>query len=390
VIPALWLCGPSGVGKTTVAWQIYSELRRSGVRVGFVDIDQLGICSPEQPDDAGRHRMKAQNLNCVIGNFATAGAQCVVVSGVVDPAAGVHHQLLPAAAVTVCRLRAEHDELKHRYDVRSGRRANPGKLDDVLADTLAEACALDGSDFADVSLDTSGVPPAQVAVLVRGGCRDWPGFNETLGALDARVSPALAGDEISRRRLGTGDDESVVLLCGVTGVGKSTIGFEVHTRTLRSGRAAAYIDLGQIGFLGPAVIGDAARHQVTARNLAALWETFRSAGATHLTVVGRVESAAAADAYRAALPAGAITLCLLTAGRAELTRRIMSRGDGGSWPEPGDPLIGHSAACLRQVASQAAADARALERELSGAVLIDTSGRSVSRSAELVIAATRS
>jgi adenylylsulfate kinase-like enzyme len=56
VIPALWLCGPSGVGKTAVAWQIYSELRRSGVPVGLVDIDQLGICYPEQPDDPGRHR----------------------------------------------------------------------------------------------------------------------------------------------------------------------------------------------------------------------------------------------------------------------------------------------------------------------------------------------
>ncbi len=100
----MWLCGPSGVGKTTVAWQIYSVLRQSGVLVGFVDIDQLGICAPEQPDDPGRHRMKAQNLNRVIGNFATAGAQCVVVSWVVDPgsqrssssAAGGRRDCLPS------------------------------------------------------------------------------------------------------------------------------------------------------------------------------------------------------------------------------------------------------------------------------------------------------
>jgi hypothetical protein len=68
----------------------------------------------------------------------------------------------------------------------------------------------------------------------------------------------------------------------------------------------------------------------------------------------------------------------------------MSPGDGGSWPEPGDPLIGHSIAHLRQVASQADADACALERELSGVVHIDTNERSVSQSADLVIAATRS
>ncbi|WP_416529803.1 hypothetical protein [Streptomyces coelicoflavus] len=45
--PVLWLCGPPGVGKTTVAWELYSRLGRDGIGGAFVDVDQVGICYPE-------------------------------------------------------------------------------------------------------------------------------------------------------------------------------------------------------------------------------------------------------------------------------------------------------------------------------------------------------
>lgn len=55
-IPVLWLCGPVGVGKTTVGWEIYSQMIASGVEAAYLDIDQLGICYPEPASDPGRHR----------------------------------------------------------------------------------------------------------------------------------------------------------------------------------------------------------------------------------------------------------------------------------------------------------------------------------------------
>jgi hypothetical protein len=76
----------------------------------------------------------------------------------------------------------------------------------------------------------------------------------------------------------------------------------------------------------------------------------------------------------------------LHAGAAELTRRIMSRGDGGSWSQPGDPLRGQPAGYLRQVAHRAAADADALERAGVGALRIDTDGRAAAESADLIAA----
>jgi len=91
----------------------------------------------------------------VIGNFTTAGAQCVVVSGVLDPATGVHHQLPPAAAVLTWLTimvfpRHRCSDLQIRLLRQSNSRTNPG-----LAERPGLACSggLDG---------TSSPPPARL------------------------------------------------------------------------------------------------------------------------------------------------------------------------------------------------------------------------------------
>ena len=174
------------------------------------------------------------------------------------------------------------------------------------------------------------------------------------------------------------------MLCGPAGAGKSAVGFEIYQRTLRAGSTAAYIDLDQIGFCRPAPAGDTGNHRVKTRNLAALWQTYRAAGAQCLIAVGPVENDAAAQAYAAALPRAAITLCRLHAGAGELTRRIMLRGQGGSWPQPGDPLAGQPTTYLLRAAASAAADAEALEQTLDGALRIDTDRLTVEQAADVI------
>jgi adenylylsulfate kinase-like enzyme len=372
LIPVLWLCGPPGVGKTTVGWEIFSQLMRAGIETGYVDIDQLGMCYPEAASDPGRHRMKAQNLGSVAANFRAAGARCLIVSGVVDTARGVHADMIPQAAVTVCRLRAGRDELRQRF---AGRR---GQID-AVEDVLREAGAMDASDFAGVCVDTSALPVAEVARLVRERSGGWPvltGPGRSSRAAEPGGHPAAAADG------------PVLLLCGATGVGKSAVGFEVYLRDLRAGFTAAFIDLDQIGFCRPAPPGDTGNHRVKARNLAALWRTYHAAGAQRLIVAGPVEDEGAVRAYAGALPSATLTLCRLHAGRDQLTGRIMRRGQGGSWAQPGDPLIGQSTAHLRRIADEAAADADALERAAIGAWRIDTDGRTVEEAADLIIAQT--
>ena len=352
---------------------------------GFADIDQLGMCYPEPLADPGRHRMKAQNVGAVITSYRAAGARCVVVSGVVDPALGVHTDLLADTALTICRLQADHDELRRRLAERSWQ---PGEMDEVAA----EAAALDASDFADGCVDTSGVPAADVVGYVRERCGDWMGQNRRSRAAPAAVArrSATAPADTAGKGFAEVADAggNILLLCGATGVGKSTIGFELYLRDLKAGLTAAYIDLDQIGFCGPGLVGHQAGHRIKARNLAALWRTYRAAGASHLIAVGPVQNEAAYQAYAEVLPAASITLCRLHAGPAELTRRVMSRGSGGSWAQPGDPLAGQPGARLSRVADQATADAQALEDALTRAARIDTDGRTVEEAADLIAAVT--
>lgn len=186
-------------------------------------------------------------------------------------------------------------------------------------------------------------------------------------------------------RAATAADGPILWLCGATGVGKSTVGFEVYQRIMHAGLTAAYIDLDQIGFCSPTPAGDPGNLRVKARNLAALWQTYREAGAQCLIVVGRVEDEAAVKPYADALPAATITLCRLHAGRDQLTRQIMFRGQGGSWPQPGDPLKGQTTTHLLRIADKAAADADALERAAIGDLRIDTDGRTVEEVADVIL-----
>jgi adenylylsulfate kinase-like enzyme len=372
LIPVLWLCGPPGVGKTAVGWEIFTQLTRGGIPAGYVDIDQLGMCYPEPARDPGRHRMKAQNAGAVVTSFRAAGSRCVVVSGVVDPARGVPAGQVPRAALTVARLRADRDVLVRRFTGRGGQAG-------LVPDVLGESGAMDASDVADVCVDTSARPVAEVARLVRERSGRWPvlaGRDRSPAAAQPREDAAAAGGP-------------VLWLCGATGVGKSAVGFEVYLRARRAGLTAAYIDLDQLGFCHPVPAGDPGNHRVKARNLAALWRTYRAAGAQCLTVVGPVEDEAAVATYTGALPSAAVVLCRLHAGRDQLTRRILRRGrGGGSWPQPGDPLLGRPTADLLQVAGRAAADADALERAAVGAVRVDTEGRTVEEAADAIVART--
>jgi hypothetical protein len=265
-------------------------------------------------------------------------------------------------------------------------RSSPGER---LEETLAEAEAMDASDFADVCVDTTGVAAAEVVDLVRDSCRDWPGFSESLKADLASGDEAEGGSDAEWHA--DADDDAggkILLICGPAGIGKSTIGFELYVRYVRGGLTAGYVDLDQIGFVRPGSDSDPGRHRLKAGNLAAIWRTYQAAGATHLIATGPIESKAALQAYIRALPPASVTVCRLHAGAAELTRRIMSRCEGGSWPQPGDPLRGQSADYLRQIADQATSDAKVLDLVGVGTLRIDTDGRSVAESAGLIAAMT--
>jgi adenylylsulfate kinase-like enzyme len=369
LVPFLWLCGPSGVGKSSVGFELFDQLSNAGTATAYVDLDQVGLCYPTPGDDPRNNRVKARNLGEVWSGFRAAGAQCLVVSGIVDDAEEIrrHADLLADTALTVCRLRVGHDELRDRI-------ARRGWQLDLTEEAVRNATQLDRTDFAGLVVDTAGLAVAEVAARVRDA--GWP------GRVPLRQVPALPPRDAAR----TGS-VPVLWLCGPPAVGKSTVGFEIFMRLLGDGVPAAYVDLAQIGFCRPAPDDDPDHHRLKANNLGRIWEGFRAAGARCLIMSGNVADQKTIDQYTDAISSATWTVCRLRAGRDTLAERIALRGRGGGPAIMGDALRGRPEAELRQHAATAARIADALDHAGIGDLCIDTDGREVAQLADIVRAA---
>jgi hypothetical protein len=176
-------------------------------------------------------------------------------------------------------------------------------------------------------------------------------------------------------------------ICGASGAGKSSVGWEIFGQVRAAGVQAAYVDFDQIGFCLPAREDDPDTHRIKALNLGAMWPNFRSAGARCLISSGFVNTRDVIRMYAGAVPGTALTVCRLRAGNDELTKRIFLRGQGGGPPIPGDELTGQPAGWLARFAAESVRDAADLERDGIGDLCVDTDGRSIAEVARLVRAA---
>ena len=346
-LPVFWLCGPSGVGKSTVAWELFAGWPGAG----YLDIDQIGMCFPEIPADRGRTVLQGRILGRTVAHFRAAGARCLIVSGCLDAELGVHTQYLPDAALRVLRLRCDLPEL----DRRLAARARPGEARDLA---LRGAEELDHSGLPYECLDTSGRTAAEVLAAVR---ERWPLPPARRPGRWPAAQPAPPGE--------------IVWVCGATATGKSTVGFTVYLTAQRAGHTAAFVDLQQLGFLRPAPPDDPGNHRLRAANLAAAWRNFHAHGASRMVVVGHVDHPGELGHYIEALAPTPLTLYRLHAGPDELRDRIRQRAAGGGPPIAGDELRGQPEPVLDRAHEAAVAQAAALEHTDIGDVRLDTAGR---------------
>jgi gluconate kinase len=365
--PLLWLIGTSGSGKTTTAWALYSQLADEGVKVAFVDGDQLGMAYPAPPGDPDNDQVKARGLGAVWPGFRAAGAQCLIVSGVVEGAATVadYAAQVPDTAMTLVELRVGTEELRDRL---IGRGAEY-----LIEPALAHAAALEREPLTEHRVDTGGRSVDEVVKLVRRRIGDWPGA--TAGSVEAFDAP----DPVES------DPLPMAWICGATGLGKSTVAFGVFMRLLGSGVKASYVDLAQIGWFRPTAEDDPDGHRLKARNLAALWRAHRAAGSEYLVVSGTGGGAATARHYLDAVPDCEPAVVRLDARSEVLAERIRLRGKGVGVELPGDDLRGLAEADLERRIEAAQEEAAQLDRDRIGDFQLDTSDRTADELADAVM-----
>jgi hypothetical protein len=373
LIPLLWLCGPSGVGKSSVGWEIYSRLTRSGVSAGLVELDQIGMCFPAPDDDPSNDRLRAGNLGRLWSSFRSRGVRGLVVTGNVDSADALRRFLdqLPGAEVTMCRIRAEREELRGRYVERG---LFPGLLDRVLED----ADAMDAAHFAEFSVDTSGtnVVDAAGVVLERTG---WSPSAEPMPAVDVPFA-----DDASN----LGATTPLLWLCGPRCVGKKATGFTIVAKLWRAGINAAFVDLEQVSYYGPfdgSGPGDPRDHRLTATNLGAVWRGFRAAGAVCVVISGDLDDPDLVSVYAAEVPGARLITCRLVAGLEQLTERVLGSASSQG-PGIPNPLKGMSEAELRSVARRAFEAEQRREPARVADLRVDTTELSVPEVASAVTA----
>lgn len=163
-VPVLIVTGPVGVGKTSVAGEMFDQLIARDIPHALVDLDRLGLCWPFGEDDPFNQRMALKNLAAVWQNFSAAGASRLVIPQVVesrDELAGFC-QAVPGAAIQVCLLVASKDTLQRRV---AGREKG-SSFESLVRRAHELADSLPRSEVADFVVETEDRQLSDIALEV--------------------------------------------------------------------------------------------------------------------------------------------------------------------------------------------------------------------------------
>ena len=364
----VWICGPPGVGKSTVGWQLFARWVSQGRTVGYLDIDQLAMRSPrDTAPDAAAH-LKAANLAALLPNYAGAGAERMVVTGVATPA---EVKLFEGAigAVRWVRLTADRAELHRRFTHRDGPVA-------MLPEVDRHADELDASTFAELVIATSRSTPIEIAEKlddVEPLLRCHPGTGPSAEQPTSPREPRCLDE----------DDAHVLVITGPRAAGTSTIGWQLFSQS--QVHPAAFIDLAQIGFVNTGADLRARHHALRAANLAAMVEVYQRQGCRLIIAGGAVLTTEERDLYADRLAPTPLSLVRISVRPDQLEQRVAARTAPTGGPHlAGDDLRGQSGEAAKQVLDQALREAEQLEHSDFADHVIDTNQLSATQAAEMI------
>ncbi|CAA9452786.1 MAG: hypothetical protein AVDCRST_MAG02-1015 [uncultured Rubrobacteraceae bacterium] len=155
-----------------------------------------------------------------------------------------------------------------------------------------------------------------------------------------------------------------LVLTGPGGVGKTTVAHEVCRQLEAAGVPHAMVDTDELDRVYPAPVDDPHRADLSRRNLAAVWENLRKAGAPRLILTMVAVSLEDELAHvHEAVPGARVVAIRLRASEDALLGRVRGREVGSGYGYQAPRTIEQS----RRMARGPAA----------GPLVVDTSGRSV-------------
>jgi len=361
-LPVLWLCGAPATGKSTVAWQVFSDLGDQGLCAGYLDIDQIGMLQPAPETDLQCHRVKVDNLAGMVRNYRNAGAQVLVISGVIDPERG--HDFAEAAVdadITFCHLTVDQPTLRERLGAR-------GWPSDAADAAVVMMSGLADSPFVTAVIDTTGRSPGALA-------RD--AVTLVTATSSAPDTQELPGNSVGLDR----PVGEVTIVIGPRGVGKSSVSWGLAMRRWVSGERSVYVDLDQVAFLRPAP----ADSSLQAANLAVIWRNALACGAGHLIANGMVTTEENLAILRRAVRPALVRAVRLSASPDTLWERILARSVGTPARLINDDLEGAAPEVQRRVHRLAVGQEVEYAASGLGDDVIDTNNLCIEEAVEQVL-----
>ena len=120
--------------------------------------------------------------------------------------------------------------------------------------------------------------------------------------------------------------------------------------------------------------------------MAAVWDCFAAAGATHLVLSGAADTPQQVRQIGGLLRASRVTVVRLRASRDAITGRVLARGRGVGPQLAGDELVGQPPEVLAAAADEAWQQQARLDEATAADVELDTTGMAPADTAARVVA----
>ena len=148
------LSGAPGVGKSSLAEEMFDQLCDRSVRHAVIDVDALCLSYPFRSGDPYNNATAIENVASVWANFSRQGIDRLVLVRVVESRSDVERLLaaVPGARATVCHLAASPSTVEERI-----RRREVGSSTESLAARGRQFAAKEpDAEFVDIVLETGG------------------------------------------------------------------------------------------------------------------------------------------------------------------------------------------------------------------------------------------